>query len=89
MKVFKITKGTEFYGIYAETQELAIEYYNEEVGEDTYDSIKEIPESEWHIQNIHEYEDNDTSTEPFLVSINDVICGEETQLVFSNNYDLF
>jgi len=88
MKVFKFINGNEFYGIYAKTQELAINHYNEETGEDSYDLIKEIPESEWHIQNIYEYEDNDTSTEPFLVSINDIICGEETQLIFSN-VDLF
>ncbi len=89
MKVFKITIENYFYAIYAENIEDAITFLSEEIGVFNDYRIEEIPESEWDKKDIKIYEDNDTSTEPFYVSIREEIIGNETQLVYTNDFSTF
>ena len=89
MKVFKITIENYFYAIYAENIEDAITFLFEEIGVFNDYRIEEIPESEWDKKDIKIYEDNDTSTEPFYVSIREEICGKEAQLVYTNDFSTF
>ena len=89
MKVFKITIENYFYAIYAENIEDAITFLSEEIGVFNDYKIEEIPESEWDKKDIKIYEDNDTSTEPFYVSIREEIIGNETQLVYTNDFSTF
>lgn len=90
MKVFKIYTGGHIYAIYSKTEEQAVIFLQEEIG---YFNIEkpseEIPESEWDEKTIEIYEDNDFSTEPFYVSIREEICGNETQLIFTNDFSIF
>ena len=89
MKVFKITIENYFYAIYAENIEDAITFLAEEIGVFNDYRIEEIPESEWDKKDIKIYEDNDTSKEPFYVSIREEIIGNETQLVYTNDFSTF
>ena len=89
MKVFKITIENYFYAIYAENIEDAITFLSEEIGVFNDYRIEEIPESEWDKKDIKIYEDNDTSKEPFYVSIREEIIGNETQLVYTNDFSTF
>jgi hypothetical protein len=89
MKVFKITIENYFHAIYAENIDDALMFLSEEIGNFDYSEIQEIPESEWDRKNIKIYEDNDTSKEPFYVSIREEIIGNETQLVYTNDFSTF
>ena len=89
MKVFKITIENYFYATYAENIKDAIAFLSEEIGVFNDYKIEEIPESEWDKKDIKIYEDNDTSTEPFYVSIREEICGKEAQLVYTNDFSTF
>jgi activator of HSP90 ATPase len=89
MRVFKISIGEYIYGIYAKDSVEAISFLHEEIGYLKVDKIQEIPESEWDKKDIKIYEDNDTSTEPFFVSIREEICGNEAQLIFTNDFSTF
>lgn len=89
MKVFKITIENYIYAIYAENIEDAITFLSEEIGIFDDYKIEKIPESEWDKKDIKIYEDNDTSTEPFYVSIREEICGNEAQLLFTNDFSTF
>ena len=89
MKVFKITIENYFYAIYAENIEDAVSFLSEEIGVFDNYNIEEIPENEWDKKDIKIYEDNDTSTESFYVSIRENICGKETQLVYTNDFSTF
>ena len=89
MKVFKITIENYIYAIYAKNIEDALIFLSEEIGIFNNYKIEEIPESEWDKKDIKIYEDNDTSTEPFYVSIREEICGKEAQLVFTNDFSTF
>lgn len=86
MKAFQFKKENEIHGVAAETEQLAVNYYTEEIN-DLYEEVEEIPESEWGIKNIKEWEDNDMRNEPIMVSIREIIIGNETQLIFSNVID--
>ena len=85
MKVFKFYCGEVIYAFAAETEELAIEHFIEETG-DQYTVCEEIPESEWNKKTINIWEDNDFEKKPFKVSINDVMCGTEPQMIYSNDF---
>ena len=89
MKVFKITIENYIYAIYAKNIEDALIFLSEEIGIFNNYKIEEIPESEWDKKDIKIYEDNDTSTEPFYVSIREEICGKEAQLVYTNDFSTF
>jgi len=86
MKVFQFKNENEVYGIAAKTQELAISYYIEELNH-VYEEMQEIPESEWDKKIITMWEDNDTTTKPYKVSIREIIIGNEAQIIFSNVMD--
>ncbi len=88
MKVFKITIGEYYYGIYSKDSTEAIIFLHEQIGCVKIDNIEEIPESEWDKKFIAMYEDNDTTKEPFFISIRDEIYEDEEQLVFTNDYSL-
>ena len=89
MKVFKITIENYFYAIYAENTEDALMFLSEEIGNFDYSEIQEVPESEWDKRDIKIYEDNDTSKEPFYVSIREEIIENETQIVYTNDFSTF
>ena len=84
MKVFKFYCGELYYAFAAETKELAIEAFTEEVG-DQFTVCEEIPEIEWDKKIINIFEDNDMSKKPYKQSIRDVICGSEPQMIFTND----
>ncbi len=84
MVVFEFIADEYKYGIAAQTFEKAKQFLIDEYTDD-YKSYKEIPKTEWDDRFITFYEDNDSSSEPFLASINDVIIGEEPQIVYSTD----
>lgn len=84
MKVFEFIADGYKYGIASQTFEEAEKFLFDEYA-DTYESQKEIPSIEWDKPFITMYEDNDTSSEPFNVSINDVLCGNEPQIIYSTD----
>ena len=88
MKVFKITVDKFYYAIYAENKTEAIAYLIEQIGDFEDEVIEEISESEWDEKIINIWEDNDTSKQPFKVSIREEICGNEPQLLYTNDYSL-
>ena len=90
MKIFKIKIENYFYAIYAKNINDALIFLSEEIGYFEIEKpTEEIPESEWDRKNIKIYEDNDTSKEPFYVSIREEIIGNETQLVYTNDFSTF
>lgn len=88
MRVFKFYCGEIMYAFAAETKELAIAEFEEETG-DQFTNIEEIPESEWDKKTISMWEDNDFDKKPFKVSINDILCGTEPQMIFTNDFSSF
>ena len=88
MKVFKFYCGETIYAFAAETKELAIAEFEEQTG-DQFTNIEEIPESEWNEKIISTWEDNNFDNKPFKVSINEIICGKEPQMIFTNDYSNF
>lgn len=88
MKVFKFYCGETFYAFAAETKDLAIAEFEEQTG-DQYTVVEEIPESEWNDKTISMWEDNNFDNEPFKVSINEMICGKEPQMIFTNDFSSF
>ena len=85
MKVFKFYCGELFYAYAAETEELAIEQFIEETG-DQFTVCEEIPESEWDKKTIKIWEDNDFDKKPFKTSIRESIVGTNPQQIFSNDF---
>jgi hypothetical protein len=99
MKVFKFyctehphgigdVSATRYYGIAAETEELAREYLDEETFEKP-DKCEEIQESEWDKKIITSWVDNDFTKKPYKTSIREVMCGTDPQLVFTNDRSTF
>jgi hypothetical protein len=88
MKVFKFYCGETIYAFGAETKELAITEFEEQTG-DVYTVCEEIPKEEWDKKTIFIWEDNNFNNKPFKVSINDVLCGSEPQMIFSNDHSSF
>ena len=86
MKAFQFKNENEIHGVAAETEQLAVNYYTEEIN-DLYEEVEEIPESEWDKKIITMWEDNDTTTKPYKVSIREIIIGNEAQIIFSNVMD--
>ena len=86
MKVFKFQNDAtkKYYAVAAMSQELAIEHLHEDVGT-PWDSVEEIPESEWDNPTINVWEDNDFDKEPFKISIRESIIDNEPQMIFSND----
>lgn len=84
MNVFEFIADGYKYGIAAQTFEEAEQFLFDEYA-DTYESHKEIPKSEWDKPFITMYEDNDTTTEPFILSINDVLSSNEPQILYSTD----
>lgn len=89
MKVFKFYSEDLYYAYSGNNEEEAKETLFDEFGEMKIDKVEEIPESEWHIKNIHIWEDNDFETEPYLESIRDIMYGDASQLIFTNDISSF
>ena len=90
MRVFKITCGDYYYGYTGGTPIQAIDNFKAELGEDEIDEIEEIPESEWDKKEITIYEDNDTSKNPFFVSIREVMDNScFPSMIFTNDFSGF
>lgn len=85
MKVFKFYCGEVFYAFGAKTKKLAIKEFIEQTG-DQYTIVEEIPKNEWNNKTINMWEDNNMDKKPFKVSINDVLCGTEPQLIYTNDF---
>ena len=88
MKVIKFYAGEYFYAVAALTDEEAEAYLFECAGEMDIDKAEEIPESDWDEKIIEMYEDNDTESAQFFVSIREEICGTHPQLIFTNDISL-
>jgi len=84
MKVFKFYCGELYYAFAAKTKELAIAQFEEETG-DKFTVCEEIPEHEWNKKMINIWEDNDMSKKPDKVSIREIMCGTEPQMIFTND----
>lgn len=85
MRVFKFHVNQLVYAFAAKTQAEAERAMFDEIGESVVDKIEEVPQSEWDEKTIAMYEDNDWEEEPFYVSIREQICGEDPQLIFTND----
>jgi len=88
MKVFKFNSEGYTYAVAALTKIAATAHIIDSGCVTKLDSVEEIPESEWDKKTITTYEDNDSENEPSLISIRDVICGEEPQLVYTNDHSI-
>lgn len=88
MKVFKIFYGPLFYAYAAETQELAVTKFFDEIG-NVYTSCDEIPESEWDEKIIKIWVGNGFEKKPFKVSIRESIVGTGPQQIFSNDFTTY
>ncbi len=86
MKVFNFI-ADDTYCIAAQSLAEAETYFKEEFNE-SYTDVSEVSESEWDNKFITMYEDNNTENEPFKVSIRDIICGNEPQLIFTTDQDI-
>lgn len=86
MKVFKFYCGEIYYGYAAQTEELAIQQFIEDTG-DEFTMCDEIPENEWDEKTTNIWEDNDFDTKPFKMSIRESIVGKEPQQIFTNDLD--
>ena len=84
MKVFKFSSGDTYWAYSGETVGIAMNQLFDEVGEMDIDNIEEIPESEWDELKISIWEDNDTSKEPFKISIRNQMTGDYPQQIFTN-----
>lgn len=88
MRVFKFYCGEMFYAFAAETKELAIKQFYYEIG-DQFTVCEEIPEVEWDNLIINIWEDNDFTQKPYKESIRNLICGNEPQMIFTNDTSSF
>ena len=57
----------------------------EQIGEIIIDKIEEIPQSQWDEKDITIWEDNEGDNEYFKKSINDILCGDEPQMILTNH----
>lgn len=89
MKVFKIYSDKYFYTYYANSKDEARECLFEEIGIMNIDKVEEIPESQWDEKNITIWEDNDGDNEYFKESIRNIICGDEPQMILTNDSSYF
>lgn len=94
MKVFKIFADQFIYAIAALTEEEARAHFAYEIKDISssvgdIDKVEEIPQDKWEEKNIEMHEDNDTENEPFYISIREAICGEDPQLLFTNDNSMF
>ena len=86
MKVFKFWVSEYFYAYSGETEEQAKELFEEEQGVMP-DRVEEIPESEWDEKIISMWKETDLETEPFEVSIREVLT-EYPCMIFTNDNGL-
>lgn len=93
MKVIKFNVGAYFYAIYGENREDILKFLIEDShaisNESEIDYEEEITNNKWDEKTIEVREDNDIESEPFLVSINDVLVEGATDIVFTNDTSLF
>lgn len=88
MKVFKFYSGDFFYAYSGETEEEAKQVMLDDIGEMEIDDVEEIPESQWDEKMIKNWEDNDFETEPYMVSIREVLS-DKPCMIFTNDYSTF
>lgn len=85
MKIFKFYSDKYFYTYYANSKDEARKYLFEQIGEIIIDKIEEIPQSQWDEKDITIWEDNEGDNEYFKKSINDILCGDEPQMILTNH----
>ena len=88
MKVFKFTCGKYQWAFAAKTKELAIAEFIDQTGEQ-FTTCEEIPEREWDKKIIRCYEDNDHTKKAYKLSIRDVMCGTDPQLIYTTDNSSF
>ena len=86
MKIFEFL-FENIYCVAAQNREVAEIFFKENFN-DEFSSVEEIPEEHWDNKFISIYEDNNTENEPFKVSIRDIMCGEEPQLIYTTDQDI-
>lgn len=87
MKVLEFQHNGMLYAFFAQTEELAIEEFKENISEVGF-TYKEIPQSEWDKETVDVYEDNQFDSKPYKASILDLICGEEPQMIYTNDFSI-
>lgn len=87
MIVFKFFSQGYFYVFAAKTEEEAKMLFYDLFFDYEIEKTELIPESEWDKQEIAIWEDDNRDTDPFYVSIHDLICGEEPQFLYTNDLD--
>lgn len=88
MRVFKFQADGYQFAVGAKTQEDAKAHLDELTTCLEEPTVTEIPESGWDDRLIAMHEDNDWETTPFYMSIREIMCGEEPQLLFTNDPSL-
>lgn len=86
MEVFKFCCGDLYYVYAAQTKELAIDAFNDEIGYE-FTSCEEIQENEWDEKIVSIWEDDDVSKNPIKESIREIICGSEPHMIYTNDTD--
>lgn len=85
MKVIEFKVNGFRYG-YIGPSEQEIRYFvKEEFGDTEFDEVVDIPENEWDKKTIAIYEDNNFDNEPFFLSIREIVVGNGTQLIYSDD----
>jgi hypothetical protein len=87
MKVFKFFSKENVYAIAASSQILAEEYLKDDMNIESFDKVEDVPQDKWDEKIIEMYEDNDREKEQFYISIREAICGDEPQIIFTNDSD--
>jgi hypothetical protein len=87
MKVIEFKADGFIYGYAGQTEQEIRDFIIEEYGDEEFDDVVEIPESEWDKETIAIWEDNNFDEEPYYISIREAIVGNEPQMIYSN--DLF
>lgn len=88
MIVIKCFAEGYHYDYSAESIEEGLEAFKDEMGMDP-ESWEEIPEEKWDERLIQCYGDNDTTNEPFQMTIREAAMSGAPQMIFTNDQEFF
>lgn len=88
MIVIKCFAEGYHYAYSADSTEEALEAFKNEMGMDP-ECWVEIPEEKWDERFIQCYEDNDTTNQPFLMTIRETAMSGAPQMIFTNDQAYF
>lgn len=85
MKVIEFKVNGFRYGYIGPSKKEIRDFVKEQFGDTKFDEVVDIPENEWDKKTIAIYEDNNFDTEPYFLSIREIVVGNETQMIYSND----